>query len=77
MTEKEVFDLITERTKKIVLKKRKVVRVAINGIEGAGKTTFTKKLTEYLNQTTTKALHISIDGFHNKKKILPSTGSDL
>ena len=69
MNEKEAFEILKKRIIQIQSKKEKPTRIAINGIEGTGKTVFAKKLTEYLNSTGMKAIQISIDGFHFNKKI--------
>lgn len=65
--EYDVFAKIKQQIERIRSKKNKPLRVAINGIEGTGKTIFTKKLTRYLNSKELKAIHISIDGFHFNK----------
>lgn len=49
------------------LSKHKPIRVAVNGIERAGKTVFAKNFTAYLNNIGKTAIHISIDGFHFEK----------
>ena len=69
MTEKEIFNFIKQKVLFIQSKKNKPLRIAINGIEGTGKTEFAKKLTNYLNAEKIKTIHVSIDGYHNPKKI--------
>ena len=69
MNEKEVFEIIKKKIIEIQSKKKKPTRIAINGIEGTGKTVFAKKLTKYLNSNKMKAIQISIDGFHFNKKV--------
>jgi len=69
MNEKEAFKLIKNRIIEIQSEKEKPVRIAINGIEGTGKTIFAEKLTEYLNSNGMEAIQISIDGFHFNKEI--------
>lgn len=76
MNQKEVFELIKERLLLIGQKKDKPIRVAINGIEGTGKTTFAEKLTQYLNAENINAIQVSIDGFHFDKKIRYKQGRD-
>jgi len=68
MTENELFDIIKNRIKIILNKKNKPIRVAINGIEGTGKTVFAIKLSQYLTQSNINSINISIDGFHNNKE---------
>ena len=76
MTEKEVFELLSNKIEQIFQLKQKTVRVAINGIEGTGKTVFANKFTEYLNQKGKSALHISIDGFHFNREHRYRQGRD-
>jgi len=64
MKEKQIFELIKDSILYIQLKKHKPIRVAINGIEGTGKTVFADKLTKYLNSLNVEAIQVSIDGFH-------------
>ena len=68
MTSNQIFDIINNEIKKIFLKKNKPIRIAINGIEGTGKTVFAINLSQYLTQSNINATHISIDGFHNNKE---------
>ncbi len=76
MSEKEAFELITNKILSIQENKRKPVRIAINGIEGTGKTVMAKKLTEYLNSENIKAIQVSIDGFHFNKEVRYKQGRD-
>jgi uridine kinase len=76
MSENEVFKILKQRVLEIQRTKSKAVRVAINGIEGTGKTTFTEKFTSYLHSNQVNAIHITIDGFHNKKQIRYKQGRD-
>lgn len=76
MNEKRTFHLINETILAICERKTKPVRVAINGIEGTGKTFFARKLTEYLNARNISTIHVSIDGFHFKKEIRYKQGRD-
>lgn len=72
----EVYKTITNRITRILEKKAKPVRIAINGIEGTGKTTFAEKLVKYLNENNFTALHVSIDGFHFNKAHRYKQGRD-
>ncbi len=74
--EYDVFDQIATRIQKILTQKEKPVRVAINGIEGTGKTIFAKKLAFYLSNTGFDAIHVSIDGFHYDKNHRYRQGRD-
>jgi uridine kinase len=51
------------------------LRVAIDGIDAAGKTCFAKELTEIIEQSGHPALHISLDGFHNPRRVRYARGS--
>ncbi len=68
MKETEIFELIENRLEEIIRRKQKPVCLAINGIEGTGKTVFSNKLTNYLNDKGKRAIQVSIDGFHFNKK---------
>lgn len=45
------------------------LRVAVNGIEGSGKTHFAENLTAYLARNRFTARHIPIDGFHHPRAV--------
>lgn len=72
----EIFNLIEQKILNVRSIKNKVLRIAINGIEGTGKTVFTEKLTKYLFDRGYNAIHISIDGFHNTQEIRYRQGID-
>lgn len=76
MTEKEIFELLKKRIKKTLKNKQKPVCVAINGIEGTGKTVFAGKLTIFLQENKVNAIQVSIDGFHFNKKHRYRQGRD-
>lgn len=76
MNEKETFELIKKSILLIIKRKNKPVRVAINGVEGTGKTVFAGKLTEYLNSEKIDAIQVSIDGFHFNKEVRYKQGRD-
>lgn len=69
MKHEEIFSIIRDEIEKIQNSKSKPIRVAINGIEGTGKTTFAAAIVKYLNAHNHIATHISIDGFHFNKEI--------
>lgn len=74
MTPLESFQLIHRAIQ--VNRKTKPLRVAINGIEGTGKTTFAEHLVDYFNSVGESALHVSIDGFHFNKERRYRQGRD-
>lgn len=76
MNEKAIFELIKERILSIRESKHKPIRMAINGIEGTGKTVFARKLAEYLNAKNINAIQVSIDGFHFNKEVRYKQGRD-
>ncbi len=76
MNQRKIFNIIKERITEIQKSKNNVVRVAINGIEGTGKTVFCKKLTEYLTENKLNAIQVTIDGYHNFKNIRYKQGRD-
>ncbi|WP_028887746.1 nucleoside/nucleotide kinase family protein [Tenacibaculum ovolyticum] len=69
MNEKETFELIRMSILSIQEKKDKPIRIAINGIEGTGKTVLAEKLIKYLNSENLNAIQVSIDGFHFNKEV--------
>ena len=69
MNQNEIFELIKLRIEIIQSKKDKPTRIAINGVEGTGKTVFAEELTGYLNAVGKDAIQISIDGFHYNKEV--------
>jgi len=68
MKKNEVFKIIVAELDRISEQKTKPIRVAINGIEGTGKTIFANKLTKFLKQRSKIAIQVSIDGFHFNKE---------
>lgn len=46
-----------------------VLRVAIDGVDGAGKTTFAAELTEILRASGREVIRASLDGFHHSKEV--------
>ena len=67
MKREEVIDLLAEKI--IQLKRNHPIRVGIDGITASGKTTFANDLVNCLLQKGANAIRISLDGFHNPKKI--------
>lgn len=64
MNEKSIFSLIACVLSEKQRVQKRVLRIAVNGIEGTGKTVFTEKLTQYLQEKGLNIFHVSIDGFH-------------
>jgi len=46
-----------------------VLRVAIDGVDGAGKTTFADELAEVLGASGREVIRASVDGFHHPKEV--------
>lgn len=55
---------------------QKPLRVAINGIQGTGKTTFARKFAEYLQSQGVNAIYLTIDGYHHPSAIRYKQGRD-
>jgi uridine kinase len=51
-----------------------IARVAIDGVDGAGKTTFANELAEVLGDLGRPVIRASVDGFHNPKTIRYARG---
>jgi uridine kinase len=52
------------------------LRVAVDGITGAGKTTFAGQLAELVRAIGRPALHVSMDGFHHPRPVRYRQGRD-
>jgi uridine kinase len=52
------------------------IRVAIDGVDAAGKTTFANELVEPLENLGTHVIRASLDGFHNPRRIRYRRGED-
>ena len=76
MTHHELFELIRGMLNSKFAQRTKPLRVAVNGIEGVGKTYFAKDLVRHLNDNGQTAIHVTIDGFHHPKKIRYRQGRD-
>ncbi len=76
MSEKEIFELIKKRVLSLRERKAKPIRVAINGVEGTGKTVFAEKLAKYLNSEKINTIQVSIDGFHFNRELRYRQGRD-
>jgi uridine kinase len=51
-------------------------RVAIDGVDGAGKTTLADELVEPLRRTGREVIRVSVDGFHNRRAVRYVRGAD-
>lgn len=76
MNKFQLFNFIEIQLVSILHQKQKPVRVAINGIEGTGKTCFANELQEYLSSKENPVIHVSIDGFHYNKTHRYKQGKD-
>jgi uridine kinase len=70
----KVYEIILDRV--ATINKSGPIRIAINGIEGTGKTIFADRLTQYCNRKNFHAIHVSIDGFHYNKAHRHKKGND-
>jgi len=76
MHQLELFEYLEEKINAKLQQKKKPLLIAINGIEGSGKTTFAKQLVAFLNAEHYQTIHVSIDGYHNTKTIRYQQGSN-
>ena len=67
MTRAELIELLADRIQSIVLPHP--VRVAIDGVDGVGKTTLANELIEPLQRRGLPVIRGSIDGFHNPRQV--------
>lgn len=74
MTEVEIFEAVYRAI--VSIDKLKPIRVAINGVEGTGKTTFANGLGRFLSLKGENVLNVSIDGFHFNKEYRYKQGVD-
>lgn len=75
MKRKDVFQLIAEKIQTI--QKDRPTLVGISGVDGAGKTYFTKALVDYLKQKETRPIvSASVDYFHNPASVRYQKGKD-
>lgn len=65
-----IENLLKNISKKIVNKRHnKPIIIGINGVDGSGKSTFAKNLENFFINSGERVSRISIDSFHNPKKI--------
>lgn len=67
MEQKALFRIVSKAIISLQEERQKPLRIAVNGIEGTGKTTFAVALCAFLKEIGLDALHVSIDGFHYNK----------
>lgn len=72
----EAFEILEKSVTELMATKDKPIRVAVNGIEGSGKTSFVVEFVRYLIQQGIPAVHVGIDGFHNQKSYRYRQGRD-
>jgi uridine kinase len=68
MQQEALFRKLSEAIFLVQKQKNKPLRIAINGVEGTGKTTFVSAFCDYLQKKDLEAIHVPIDGFHYNKK---------
>lgn len=76
MKREQIFSILCCEIKTLRTTKSKPVRLAINGIEGTGKTHFAEAFVKHLNCHGMNAVHVSIDGFHCNKELRYRQGRD-
>jgi uridine kinase len=60
----------------VAARPRHPIRVAIDGVDGSGKTTLADELVEPIRRAGCEVIRASIDGFHNPRAIRYARGSD-
>ena len=69
--------MLTELAARLDLQSaRPVLRVAVDGVDGAGKTTFADELAATLRQGDRQIIRASVDGFHNPRALRYRLGQD-
>jgi uridine kinase len=61
--------LFIELADRLVLVSSRTIRVAIDGVDGAGKTTFADELAGFVAAAGRPVIRASVDGFHNPKAV--------
>jgi uridine kinase len=67
MERRRLLSVIVERIAR--LSPDRVARVAIDGVDGAGKTTFADELADILRMLPRDVIRASVDGFHNPRAL--------
>lgn len=73
-TRRKIFEEVAQRIERFAADR--IVRVAIDGVDGAGKTTFADELAETLRLAQRPVIRASVDGFHNPKAVRYRRGRD-
>ncbi len=76
MTSKALLQFLEKEILSLRKQKTKPLRIAINGIEGTGKTTLADQLCLHLNANQHQTVQISIDGYHFNKQHRYRQGRD-
>jgi len=74
MTRHELLEKVTGSI--LEIRRNHTIRVAIDGVDCAGKTTFADELAGYMKERGVKVIRACIDGFHNPAKTRYSMGKD-
>jgi len=74
MTRADLLNLVAERIGSI--DNPGTVRVGIDGVDGAGKTTLADELADYLRRFGRPIIRASIDGFHNPRSVRYRNGPE-
>lgn len=74
MSKSKLLEIIANKI--FLLQKNKPIIVAINGIDGAGKTCFTKELRKVLDSKSGNVIYASVDNFHNPKQLRYTKGKN-
>jgi uridine kinase len=70
----EVLDTVARAVSRPIASE--VIRVAVDGVDGAGKTHFADELAEILRASGRSVIRASVDGFHNPRSIRYRQGRD-
>jgi uridine kinase len=70
-------DLLIALAERIVsVRLARPIRVAIDGVDAAGKTTLADELAEHLSRAEHQVIRASVDGFHNPRAVRYQRGAD-
>lgn len=72
MNRPELIALVAERV--LSCSSSAVTRFAIDGVDGAGKTTFADEIADLLNASSKPVIRASVDSFHNPRAVRYSLG---
>jgi uridine kinase len=74
MTKSKILEEICAQI--LAIQKTTPILIGIDGVDGAGKTTFAKSLTEMLKQKNAQVLSASVDNFHNPREVRYKRGEN-